>query len=251
MRGRRLLMGLWRSFLIAYLTNLIPFKRQPIWALNYLITPFTIIFFAYVYVGSIIMPYALIGGLISITVASTIVVETDIAHMRVLLRLQDVFVASPSGPLPYYFGIALGNLIITVPALVMILFLISQVVPVTVFNLLVIGGCVILLWITISVWGFIIGSRAKELKDLWTYSPMITALLTVLPPVFYPHELLPPQIAQLAFLTPTYVCARIIQMSFSLSEIGEVELLYIIAGLLGFVVVEGLLARRYVKWEDL
>lgn len=251
MRRSAILSSIRSALIIAYFFGFKPFARNPLWSLNYAISPLAILFFINLYGGQRYLGYALIGGIVSVTVATTIILETDAAFIRLILKLQDMFVASPIGPLTYALGLALGNIAPGLLGLAILGALLGLSVHVSPAAILVIVASVILTWALISMLGFLIASFAKEIKHLWSYSPIITALLSFLPPVFYPATFIEPLALRVAsFMAPTAIAATLIRSSIGLEALSPLEATAMWIGLTAYTgVILGLL-RKYARWRQ-
>ncbi|MCS7117864.1 MAG: hypothetical protein NZ957_03660 [Thaumarchaeota archaeon] len=195
------------------LFGVIPFKQNPFWSLSPMLAPMAFLLFLSVYGISEIVPYALIGGMMSIVVANSITMESDAAFNRLILKIDSMFVLTRGGLIPYAVGLALGNLINALPGLAVFGVLLWTLVGVNqIWSWMVFLGALTTTWAIVSMIGYYISTLARDIRDLWVYSPIFTGALSYLPPVFYPLERIPwPELRYLAFLSPTTPTARLMQ----------------------------------------
>jgi ABC-2 type transport system permease protein len=247
-RVRENLVGFMRSlYASTMLFGVIPFKLNPFWALSPALAPFAFLLFLSIYRVQQVVPFALIGGLISIVVANSIAMESDAAFNRIVLKLDSMFALTRGGLIPYAIGLALGNLINAVPGAAIFSVLLWTMAGVTSATAwAVVLGALFAIWAIVSLLGYLISTYARDIRDLWVYSPLITALLGYLPPVYYPLELLPdPLLRALAFVSPTTSVARLMHAAAGLVTLGPGEALVLwTVPLIHAIVFSVLLARR-------
>ncbi len=226
MRVREALEGFLKSlYASTMLFGVIPFKLNPFWALSPALAPFAFLLFLSIYRVQQVVPFALIGGLISIVVANSISMESDAAFNRIVLKLDSMFALTKGGLIPYAIGLALGNLINALPGAAIfsvLLWTMAGVTSASAWAMML--GALFTIWAVISLLGYLISTYARDIRDLWVYSPLMTALLGFLPPVYYPLELLPdPVLRAVAFIAPTTSVARLMHAAVGLVSLGPGE----------------------------
>ncbi len=229
------------------LFGVIPFKLNPFWALSPALAPFAFLLFLSIYRVQQVVPFALIGGLISIVVANSISMESDAAFNRIVLKLDSMFALTKGGLIPYAIGLALGNLINALPGAAIFSVLLWTMAGVTSPSAwAVMLGSLAAIWAVVSLLGYLISTYARDIRDLWVYSPLMTALLGYLPPVYYPLELLPDTFLRtLAFVSPTTSVARLMHAAAGLVRLGPgEELILWVVPLIHALAFSALLARR-------
>ena len=174
-------------------------------------SPLTILFFIYIFAGPGKIVFAIGGGLIAVIVGSCIVLETEAAFMRLVSKLQDMFVSSPISPATYVVGMSLGQLCNGLAGIVLFSVLLAVYVHLTILGSLAVASAAIITWASISALGFMISTFARDVRDLWVYSPLLNVVLAFLPPVFYPISYIPAAVRFVAYLAPTTYPAQIIQ----------------------------------------
>jgi ABC-2 type transport system permease protein len=231
---------------LAWFDGILPNLRSPFNMVNFVISPLTILFFIYLFAGSREAKFAIAGGLVAVTVGSSIVLETEAAFIRLVTKLQDMFVASPTPQGTYVIGLAIGQVFNGLPGIVLfsiLLLLNANIAPLQGF---LIGLAAMLTWASVSALGFMISTFARDMRDLWVYSPLITVLLAFLPPVFYPITVIPEGLRPLAYLAPTTYAAQIIQQAAGLPTGGTnltIDIIGAVLYTLGLVAVAAALSR--------
>lgn len=234
---------------IAWFYGYAQFKRNIFWSLHYVIAPLAFFFFIHLYGRGAGTPFAVAGGFIAVTLAASISMETEAAFNRIVLKLQDVYVASPVSPLTYVLGLALANMISAIPGVVIFLVLASLFLSIGLFFMLTLAAVTTSIWLTFSSLGFLLSTLARDVKDLWTWTPIISAALSVLPPVFYPLELLPGYLGWIVYAIPPATAARVLQGSLGAVSLGFTEALYLWAALLIQSSISVALLLRSIRWR--
>jgi len=246
---RRTAPSLASALAFAWFYGLCPLKRNIWWSFHDALAPLSFLFFIFLFGGQRGMGYALSGALVMVVVSSSIALETDAAFNRLVLKLQDMYVAAPISPIAYILGISLANLITALPALALVMALGSYFMAFRAAPLPLLLAALLLAWAVFSFLGYIISTRARDMKDLWTWSPIISVLVSVLPPVFYPLELLPPFARPLALLIPTAAASRLVQSSLGLIALAPLEIFPPLAVLGLEALAAYLLAKRMAAWR--
>jgi ABC-2 type transporter. len=239
--------GLKTVLAISWFNGIVNLKRSPLSVLNFVLTPFSILFFIFIFGGPRATTYGLVGGVISTIVSSSIIIETDAAFIRLILKVQDMFVASPCTPLTYVAGLALSELMNGLPGIVIFLALLTHFNHVGVLGDALIVFSAALTWASISSLGFFISTFARDPRDLWVYSPILTVMLSFLPPVYYPLSVIPNWVRPLAYLAPTTYSAELIRIASGIST-GDPALY--VAGILAYTFILIYFAGKRMRWRE-
>ena len=209
---------------ISWFYGFLPLKRNILWTSHYIAAPLSFLFFIYLYGGEARLPLALSGGFVMVTLSTSVSMETEAAFNRIVLKLHDMYVVSPIRPVSYVIGLAIANVLSAIPGLVIFLLLAYLFIKPPIYFTIILLLSLVSIWITFSTVGFLISTLARDVKDLWTWTPIVSVLLSVLPPVFYPAELLPESLRWIVYLIPPATSSRIIQSSLGAVDISYSEL---------------------------
>lgn len=234
-------------FIIAWFNGYLNLKRSPFSIANFVLTPLSILFFIYIFGGANAATYGLVGGVVAVTVSSSIVLETDAAFTRIVLKIQDMFVSSPVHPAAYVGGLALSEVTTGVAGIILFGGLLGYYHAITIDGFLVILATVVLLWVCISALGFLLSTFARDVRDLWVYSPILTMLLSFLPPVYYPLEIVPSYLRPVAYLAPTTFAAQAIRGA---AHITRANALLSLSGLALYTIILVALVGKRVRWRS-
>jgi len=237
-------------FAIVWFDGVLPIRRSPFNLVNFIISPLTILFFIYIFAGPSKVVYALGGGLIAVIVGSCIILETEAAFIRLVARLQDMFVSSPLSSVAYVVGLSIAQLLNGIAGIILFSILLVLYAHLTIVSGLGIVFAATITWASISSMGFMISTFARDVRDIWVYSPILTVLLSFLPPVFYPITLIPEQFRFVAYLAPTTYAAGIIQNATGLVHATSGQILLDFGGGIIYTIVLVALAGRLSKWRQ-
>jgi ABC-2 type transport system permease protein len=235
---------------LVWFDGVLPIKRSPFNVVNFVISPLTILFFIYLFAGPGKAEFAISGGLIAVIVGSCIILETEAAFIRLVVRLQDMFVSSPLSPVSYVLGLSLALLLNGLAGIVLFSLLLVASGAVSAIGALEIALACIMTWASVSSLGFVLSTFARDMRDLWVYAPLFTVTLSFLPPIFYPITLIPPQFRFIAYFAPTTYPAQIIQMATKLIPFSTTGFVFDIAVGSAYVLMLVLFAAKLARWRQ-
>jgi ABC-2 type transport system permease protein len=160
--------------------------------------------------GSLIA-YGITGGLILTVLSAGTGLQSDLTHYRHDLKFQDVVVASPVEAPVYVLGMALSELVYSLPAIAVFVLMFAVKGYVTIVSIAVIGGVLLLVWGFATALAFTLATYFEDVRETFMFSPLISLVLTVLPPVYYPLSRLPAWAQLVARFSPTTYAAGLVQ----------------------------------------
>ena len=130
------------------LNGLIPIRTQPMYLVSLLGSPLAYLFFIDVISRGTLLAYGVTGGLVLMMLSAGTSLQSDLTHYKHDLKFQDVVIASPVEAPVYVGGMALSELVYSLPAASVF------------FALFVVNGfatlesCVVLAGVLLLVFGF-------------------------------------------------------------------------------------------------
>lgn len=224
-RRRGLLDSIRSVAALSYYTGILVVIRSPGYIVFSSTTPFTVLFFLFVVGGGKYLPYGAIGATISILFQAGLFLGADATFNRVQFKFQDFCVASPLTAAEYMIGLSLGELTFVAPSIAILLGLFAYLGLIT-WNFSVVIVVMILAWIMASAIGFFLSTFILQTRSAFSVTSLVSTLLTVVPPVFYPIDIIPQSFRFLAYLVPTTNLSILMQSSFGLQNysLGQIEL---------------------------
>jgi ABC-2 type transport system permease protein len=170
--------------------------------------------------------HALIGAIVGFAVNAGVVSLPQIVLLYRYRGLHDMIVASPVPRGSYVIGLAASRLIYVAPPLAATLALLAIVTGDTVspWRLLAVLPLAALCWLVGSLLGFTVVRGLASPSSVSALSNMLGLLLVLLPPVYYPLDLLPGWLHWPALAVPTANCAELMRIVLGQSSAGASEL---------------------------
>lgn len=239
-----------QAFLIAYMTGVLWLRRNPMSLVFTAISPFSLLFVLFVISGGQYTDFAVAGSLVMALVGYGLALGQDISFYKTEYKVQDVFVASPVSPLTYMMGLALSELLFGLPALVVLASLVIF-FGAPIFSIPLLVATILLIWGSMSAIGFFLSSHMLHMRNATQVISFVNVILAILPPVFYPIDIMPPALQPLAYAMPTTHASLIIQYIIGMDTLPEGWSLgfgftVLIAYLVGFVA----LAKTKAIWRE-
>ena len=186
-------------------------KNYPVILVNTLISPLSFLVLIFFVSRGELLGVAILGGLIMTMFQSGMSLQADLSHLKNDFKIQEMVVASPTGPGVYVAGMAISELIYSLPALTILVVLFALFVPVTALQAFAIAVIILLMFLTSVSLGFALATISSDIVQSFGFSRLITTLFSALAPVYYPLTLIPEPYQVLAYLSPTTYTARLAQ----------------------------------------
>jgi ABC-2 type transport system permease protein len=238
------------SWGLIVLNGVIPVKRMPLYLVNTLGAPFSFLFFIYVVSAGKLVGYGVAGGLVLTTFSIGTSLQADMTHFRVDLKLQDMVVASPMRAWTYVLGMALSELAFATPGILAFLVVGFTTQNPGAFGLPVIVVTLLLVWALGSSLGFFLATYLRDIRETFALSPLLSLVLSVLPPVYYPISIIPAGYQILGYIAPTADASLLIQGALGITTLSVDDWLKASGILIGFTVVFMLLAMFKAQWRE-
>ncbi len=232
--------------LLAWYYGFRTISRGPSYIIASLSAPLTLLFIIYIISSGSLVPYAVIGGFISLVASVALSSSGDAAFFRLQLRIQDLFVASSITPVDYILGLTVSYLVFSMPGIALYIGLGLLYHLFTPFSSIALALILITLVLSTSSISFIIASSIGHIRNVWGIAGILSIVMTVLPPTFYPYTYLPTYAIYALSISPATPAAVLAQGAFGLSPL-HVGMIYV---LVGETVVYYALARYLTRWRE-
>jgi ABC-2 type transport system permease protein len=240
-----------RSLLaLVWINGIIPIRTQPLFVLSLIATPLSFLFFISVVSRGTLIGYGVTGGMVLTMLSVGTGLQSDLTHYRHDLKFQDIVIASPVEAPVYVTGMALSELVYSLPGLavfVVIFVLEGWALPLPV---LIVAGTMVLVWAFASALAFTLATFFEDVRETFLFSPLISLGFTVLPPVYYPISTLPAWAQTAAKFSPTTYAASLVQGAAGLAPLPFGTAVLDWGVLLGFTAVLFAIAGVKARWQD-
>lgn len=167
------------------------------------LSPISFIFFIYVFGGENAIRYGAIGGLIYTIVNSAFFALSDIASYKTNNLFQDIVIASPIPLWAYLIGVGIGDIVYVIPGIAIFAGLLFYVTHISILQIIAILLILLMVWVFLLAISYIVAQKIEKNKDIWPVLSILSFSLSILPPVFYPYNVLPFNLRYMALLAPT------------------------------------------------
>ena len=237
-------------FTLVMINGIIPIRTQPLFLLSLIASPLSFLFFIFIVSRGAYLDYGITGGMVLTTMTVGTSLQSDLTHYRHDLKFQDIVVASPVEAPTYVLGMALSELVYSLPSLAVFVALFVAWGHPTVTNLAVIAGVCVLVWAFASALAFTLATYLQDVRETFLFSPMISLVLTVLPPVYYPISALPGWAQVASRISPTTYAAGLVQGSVGLQPLSLSTAVLDWGVLVAFTVALFVLAALKARWKE-
>ncbi|WP_297521046.1 multidrug transporter [Thermococcus sp.] len=170
--------------------------------LSFAIQPLSFIFIVYVVSGGRFLSSAIAGAMVSFIVGAGIAdLSIELVGMKVRSKFYDIFASLPGSGIEKTLGVSIGMSLPALPYVIVLAFFLT--VSGGVESLPLILFAVTTLWLWSVSLGTFLGVRIKEPLTVMRLSTILTTLLTVFPPVYYPLSVVPESLRKSLLLIPT------------------------------------------------
>jgi ABC-2 type transport system permease protein len=240
-----------RQVLASVLVNSIyEMKNYPVVLLNTVLSPLSfLIVITFVSRGQLIGE-AIEGGFIMSMFQSGMSLQGDLSHLKNDFKLQDMVVSSPTSPGAYVTGMALAEIIYSIPALAVLAVLMAIYIRPDAFQVLELLGVFLMMFLASVTLGFTLSTFSSDIVQSFAFSRLISTLFSTLPPVYYPITYIPLPYRYAAYLSPTTYAAEIAQNATGLVPLSQVEIAIGWTVLVAVAIALSLVAVKKARWRE-
>jgi ABC-2 type transport system permease protein len=240
-----------RQILASVLVNsFYAMKNYPVVLINTVLSPISFLIIVNFVSKGGLLSQAIEGAYIMSMFSSGMGLQADLSHLKNDFKIQDMVVSSPVSAGVYVFGMAISELVYSVPALAALAVLMAAVIHPTALQAVELLAVMAMMFTTSVMIGFTLSTFSSDIVQSFAFSGLISTLFTTLPPVYYPITYIPLPWQYLAYLSPTTYAAEIAQSSTGLLQL---PFLSIVAAWLVLIAVTAfcaIVAIRKARWRD-
>jgi len=237
------------TLIVTWLTTL-PLFKQPFAVLIMILVAMLPAFFAWVFLGHGMIPFMLVGGMVALVAFAGITISYDVWSYKHMLKIQDMFVASPVSQLAYSLGLSLSNLVTSLPAAALFCVIFVLVTGANPLVLPLTLPPLVLVWLNTTSIGFFLGTYIANPRYIGPFTSGIGIFLMFIPPVYYPPVLLPPILKEVLSIFPTATSANILRGVLGLTELTVYDAIVNLLQILLITLLFTLLVYRRAKWRE-
>lgn len=184
-------------------------KNYPIVLISTVISPLSLLLVITFVSNGALFGTAIEGGLIMVFFSSGIALQSDLSHLKNDFKLQDMIVSSPTSSRLYMAGMALAEIVYSLPGLVILIVLAGIYLQPSLIQALILFVVLMLMFFISVAIGFMLSTFSSDVVQSYAFSRLLSLLFATLPPVYYPITYVPAPFNYLAYLSPTTYAAEI------------------------------------------
>ncbi|MFA7397336.1 MAG: ABC transporter permease [Candidatus Bathyarchaeia archaeon] len=225
-------------------------KNYPVVTIATVISPLSLLaVVAFVSSGELIGT-AIQGGLIMIFFSSGIALQSDLSHLKNDFKLQDMVVSSPTSAKMYMGGMALAEIIYSIPGIAILVTLAAIYLQPNLIQITVLTAVLLLIFAVSIAIGFMLSTISNDVVQSYAFSRLLSLLFATLPPVYYPITLVPYPLNYIAYLSPTTYAGEIMHATTGFIELSTLRLAANWLILLGICAAIFYIAIKKTRWRD-
>jgi ABC-2 type transport system permease protein len=240
-----------RQLVAAVLVNSIyAMKNYPVVLINTVLSPISFLIVVNFVSKGGLLDQAIEGAFIMSMFSNGMALQADLSHLKNDFKLQDMVVSSPTTPGVYVLGMAISEIVYSIPALITLVILLGVFVQPTILQALDLLGVMALMFSASVTIGFTLSTFSSDVVQSFAFSGLISTLFSTLPPVYYPITYIPLPYRYLAYLSPTTYAAEIAQSSTGLLQIPAALFAIDWLVLIGITVILAWVAVKKSRWRE-
>jgi ABC-2 type transport system permease protein len=197
-----------------------------------------------------LLSVAVAGGLIMTMVTSGIGLQADLSHLKNDFKVQDMVVSSPTSSFMYMLGMALSEIIFSLPAIVILTILAVLFIKTTMIGAIIIFVVMALMFSFSIALGFFISTYSTDIVQNYAFIGILSIFLTTIPPVYYPITYIPLPWRYIAYLSPTTYAAEIIQSAIGYLQLSPLTLALDWVVIIAVAVALFVLSIKKSRWRE-
>jgi ABC-2 type transport system permease protein len=230
--------------------SLYEMRNYPIVLINTVLSPLSfLVLITFVSRGSLIK-IAVEGAFIMSMFSSGMSLQSDLSHLKNDFKLQDMVVSSPTTWLVYMLGVAVSEVVYSIPALTVLAILANY------FSILNVGGALEFVLVLLMMFfasmavGYTLSTFSSDIVQSFAFTRLLTTLFSTIPPVYYPITYIPLPFRYLAYLSPTTYAAQLAQNAggYVSAPLAAIVLDWIV--LIAVTVTLFMIARSKARWRE-
>jgi len=226
-------------------------KNYPIVLINTVLSPLSfLLLIVFVSQGKLIGE-AVEGAFIMSMFSSGMGLQGDLAHLKNDFKLQDMVVSSPTTWLTYMFGIAMSEIVYSIPALVVLIILAHYYLILSVVGVLQFVAILLMMFFASMAIGYTLSTFSSDIVQSFAFSRLLSTLFSTIPPVYYPITYIPLPFRYLAYASPTTYAAELAQNAAGYFPMSTPMIILDWSILITTTIVLFMIAKSKARWREI
>jgi len=225
-------------------------RNYPIVLINTVLSPLSfLVLIVFVSRGSLV-GVAVEGAFIMSMFSSGMSLQTDLSHLKNDFKLQDMVVSSPTTWSTYMIGVAISEIVYSIPALSVLAVLAYYFLVLTAVGILEFVAILLLMFFASMAVGYTLSTFSSDIVQSFAFLRLLSTLFSTIPPVYYPITYIPLPFRYLAYLSPTTYAAEIAQNAAGYLPLTLSMVALAWSVLLGVTVALFIIAKSKARWRE-
>ena len=226
-------------------------RNYPIVLINTILSPLSfLVLIVFVSRGALIGE-AVEGAFIMSMFSSGMGLLTDLSHLKNDFKLQDMVVSSPTGWLTYMVGIAISEIVYSLPALSVLAVLAYFYMVLSLVGILEFVAVLILMFFASMAVGYTLATFSSDIVQSFAFSRLLSTLFSTIPPVYYPIIYIPLPFRYLAYLSPTTYAAELAQNVAGYLPLSVFMMVLGWSVLIAVTVILFMISKTKARWREI
>ncbi|MGC9137746.1 MAG: ABC transporter permease [Thermoplasmata archaeon] len=225
--------------------------NYPVVMINTILAPLSILAVVTFASHGTLLPIGALGALIMNMVQSGISIQGDLSHLKNDMKLQDMVVSSPTSAGIYIFGMAISEIVYSLPTITLLLILNFLFVKASIIAWILIFLDMALIFTFSIALGFLLSTFSSDIVQSWAFAGILTPLLSTIPPVYYPITYIPLPFRYISYLSPTTYAAEIAQSLAGYVNLNLFEFISLWIILISITLAIFYLALKKSRWREI
>ena len=244
--------NMFSQILASILVNSIYEMRNfPIVLVNTVLSPLSFLLVIVFVSHGTLIGEAVEGGFIMSMFSAGVGLQGDLSHLKNDFKLQDMVVSSPTTWQAYMFGMAISEIVYSLPALIVLVVLAHYFMDLSALGALAFTGVLLLMFLTSVAIGFTLSTFSTDIVQSFAFSRLISTLFSTIPPVYYPITYIPFPYRYLAYFSPTTYAAELAQSFAGYLTLSLATTAFDWGILIAVTSILFLVARSKARWREI
>jgi ABC-2 type transport system permease protein len=239
------------QILAAILVNaLYEMRNYPIVLINTVLSPLSfLVLIVFVSRGSLVGE-AVEGAFIMSMFSSGMSLQADLSHLKNDFKLQDMVVSSPTTWLTYMIGIAISEIVYSIPALTVLAVLAHYFLVLSIVGVVEFIVVLLLMFFASMAVGYVLSTFSSDIVQSFAFTRLLSTLFSTIPPVYYPITYIPLPFRYLAYFSPTTYAAEIAQSAAGYLSLPLATTALAWSVLIAVTVALFIIAKTKARWRE-
>jgi ABC-2 type transport system permease protein len=226
-------------------------KNYPVVLVNTVLSPFSFLILIVLVSRGSLLGEAVLGGFVMSMFSSGMSIQTDLSHLKNDFKLQDMVVSSPTSWQTYMLGMAIGEIVYSIPALLVLVLLGIFYLTLSPIAVIVFTAVLLLMFVASMAIGYTLSTFSSDIVQSFAFSRLVSTLFSTIPPVYYPITYIPLPFRYLAYFSPTTYAAELAQNAAGYLKLSTANYIIDWIVLIAVTVTFFLVAKTKARWREI